>query len=118
MKKNLILIIFTFIILTGLLSGCAENKLSEEEEKFIGTWEAFSEYFQTTITMTFHSDGTFTQGEINRNWEVKNDLLVLTGNVEQETSSYNYYFSENNTKLYLQTVGTDFYIPYTKQLEQ
>jgi len=116
MKNKIILILVIMAITLGFLSGCTETKnLSEEEKRFIGTWTANSENFQ--ILMTFNPDRTFKQSFIERNWEIKDGLLVLTGETDLETSSYNYYFSENDTILNLQTVGTDVYVPYTKQIE-
>ena len=118
MRKIVKLLVISILISVGLISGCAEtnNSSSDEEEKFVGTWEAYSE---SSISMTFNSDGTFSQvtpfGLIVRNWEVKDEKLVLTGETDSETSSYNYYFSENDTKLHLQTVGTDVYVEYIKK---
>jgi len=117
MKKIAIFLIVFIVITVGLLNGCTEtNKsLSDEERRFVGTWGATSENFQ--ISMTFYSDGTFKQNFIERKWEVKDGLLVLTGETDLETSSYDYYFTEDDTKLHLQTSGTDVYVVYTKQLD-
>lgn len=115
--KKLTIFLFGFMLISvGFLNGCTEtNKsLSDEELRFVGTWVAYSENFQ--ISMTFYSDGTFKQSVIERNWEVKNGLLLLTGETDLEDSSYNYYFTEDDNKLHLQTTGTDVYVAYSKQV--
>jgi len=115
--KTKIFVIFTLlIIIEGFLSGCTEtnNGLSSEEERFVGTWEPNNEDFPLPIFLNFSSDRVFTQGPIQRNWEVKDGKLILTGDVPQETSRYDYYFTEEDTILHLQTEGQNVYIPYTK----
>ena len=119
MKKLTIFLICFMVLSVGFLNGCTEtnNPLSDEERRFVGTWGAYSELFNMTILINFYSDRTFTQGEVHRNWEIKEGKLVLTGDNNEGVTSYDYYFSENDTILNLRTLGADVYVAYTKQAD-
>jgi hypothetical protein len=119
--KTKIFVIFTLlIIIEGFLSGCTEtnNGLSSEEERFVGTWEAYSENFQMTILLIFEADRTFTQEPIVAQWRIRDGRLVISGENLPE-SQYDYYFTDEDTVLYIRTVGapSDTYISYNKMLE-
>ncbi len=119
MKKIVTLILISILLSIGLLCGCTEQNTSQadDEARFVGTWGAYSENFQTTFSMTFSSDGTFTHGPMVFDWQIKDGKLFLLDEDGKEQSSYNYYFTENDTKLHLQTVGTDVYVTYTKEVQ-
>lgn len=101
------------------MSGCQEvtNSFPSEEGRFVGTWENNS----TKSTITFFSDGTCSSSDIlpysglRGVWEIKDDKLVITHEHGIIISTYDYYFSENNSKLHLKNVGGENYKVYTKQ---
>ncbi len=112
MKKQIIMLGIVVIILAVGLSGCNEidSPLPSVEEKFIGTWKASQYDFHT-----FFSDGTSSQSGFGGVWEIKDDKLVITQEHGTIIKTYDYYFSENNTKLHLKNVGGESYTVYTKQ---
>ncbi len=100
-KKLLIFGIAALLICIGL-SGCFEGQ-SSEEQHFVGTWDM--EGMETTIT--FSSNGAMS-GFFVGDYEVKDDKLVTSsryaGTVKKE--SYNYTFSNNDTRLILIHLNT------------
>lgn len=67
--------------------------------------------------MTFFTDGTCSLGGVGATWEIKDSKLVITMGNNELVSSYDYYFSEDDTKLHLRTSGSDKYDIYSKQLD-
>ncbi len=111
MKKTVILLIALMVISVGFLCGCNEvsNSLSGDE-RFVGTWE------EKSTTITLFSDGTGQFAFMGFVWDIKDEKLVITIGDNELVYSYDYYFSENNSKLHLKDVsgGGDFVV-YTKQ---
>jgi hypothetical protein len=118
MNKNLIILsIFILLICVGL-SGCQEvtNSYPSDESRFVGTWKASQYEYHT-----FFSDGTCLSSDIlpisglRGMWEIKEEKLVITHEHSIINSTYDYYFSENNSKLHLKNIGGENYKVYTKQ---
>ena len=111
MKKVTILLIALMVISVGFLSGCneASNILSGEKNKFVGTWKG--SYF----SITFFSDGSCSYSSLGAIWDIKDEKLVITIGNNELVYSYDYYFSDDNTKLHLKSAGEDDYTTYTKQ---
>ncbi len=105
-----ILFLVVVLLVVGL-SGCEELNIgsgNSEETRFVGTWKTTSHdsYYPISgfenVTYIFFSDGTAsysTSGvDFPGTWELKDGKLVaILGMYEV----YDYYFSENDTKLIL-----------------
>ena len=124
MRKITILVIALMVISVGFLSGCNESdgdSQSSEENRLVGTWKADNIYTTLGKTVTFFSDGTCSTSDIlpisglRGVWEIKDDKLVITHQHSIINSTYDYYFSENNSKLHLKNVGGENYKVFTKQ---
>ena len=111
MKKHLIVIGMTLVLLTVVFSGCEEtdNPSGSEKDRFVGTW-----YLTTGGTLILFSDGTYTAisddggGSISGEWELKDNKLVLTTTSEEktETSVSNYSFSDDDKTIHITDVAT------------
>ncbi|MBR2547105.1 MAG: hypothetical protein IKF07_02795 [Eubacterium sp.] len=97
MKKNVLIVLLTAVLLTALLAGCSGVGMSEEEKKsqfLIGTWTATeatvngvtkdpSEIFQDALSLDFVKGGDCTmsigdkQSELK--WELVDDGVILSG---------------------------------------
>ena len=115
MKKQIIIIGIIVLLVTVGLSGCNEandlNNLTEEEQKFVGTWvyEINPDY-----KMIFNADKTGKRGQWDGVWELGQIMegygeicLIFTIIQKSEGGTgtgkfyYDHYFEENNTVLYL-----------------
>ena len=105
MKKQLIIGIAVLFLSVGL-SGCTtENR----DSRFVGTWGE-----NPVVQMTLFSDGSCSFAGSNGNWQIKDNKL----NLELDNGAsfvYDYYFSEDETILYLKTLSSDTYTALTKQ---
>jgi hypothetical protein len=106
MHKSILAVvgIIGLIICVGF-SGCFEsNNQSNEEQRFVGTW--IMEGMETTVT--FYSNGVIS-GFFGDEYEIKDAKLILlsrfAGTTKQE--SYNYSFSNNDTRLILININTE-----------
>jgi len=114
MKKQLIIVGIIVLLVAVGLSGCTNNPLDTERNKFIGTWTRDIGYGYTVI-YTYFSDGTFTDENSNGGtYDMKDGKFVMT--YENGNSLvYNYSFSDNDKTLTLTKVGTSSSEVYTKQ---
>ena len=101
-----------FILLICIFfTGCTES-LSNEEQRFIGTWQM--EEMNTNIT--FYSNGDVSDF-FGDTFEVKDGKFVILtrfagGNKQQ---LYDYSFSDNDTKLVLTNINTQIVHHLIKQ---
>lgn len=139
MKKQLVIIGLTLVLLVVGFSGCTKtnnvgtnttntggknntnNPSDIERNKFVGTWKtpAYSPVENKTYygIINFFSNGTDKVNGLNGTFDIKDGKLVLYSiddvGVEHSTV-YSYLFSENNTKLTL-TSASGNEILFTKQ---
>ena len=112
MRKQLLLVGITIMLLTIGLSGCTqETTISGEMKKFIGTWNA-----DETDVFIFSADGScaYTVFETPGSYAINNSKLVVilqTGT----TYTYTYEFSDSDTTLALTNADTGVTTTYTKQ---
>jgi hypothetical protein len=105
MKKHLILFGVAVLLSGIVISGCFESQsLSSEEKRFVGTWNMDG----MESPVTFHSNGEIS-GFFGEEYEIKDGKLVIlkrfAGGYRQE--SYNYTFSNNDTRLILINIKTE-----------
>ncbi|EMR74960.1 hypothetical protein MBGDF03_00399 [Thermoplasmatales archaeon SCGC AB-540-F20] len=102
--KIMIIGIAVMFLVVGL-SGC-----EEVDSRFVGLWAPQTMEYPA---FTFFSNKTYSIPGINGTWDIKDDILVLEYDGLSET--YNFVFSEENTKLTL--TGVDEGVPrvYFKQ---
>jgi hypothetical protein len=117
--NNKLIVISIFLILIFIsFCGCNENKLTEEEKRFIGSWkgEFNVEEIITSLNYTFLSDKTYllhvtAQGEIiqssNGTWKILDNKLVMT--FEGEKVTMDYIFSNNEKTLSLTDPNNNVY---------
>lgn len=100
MKKHVVVIGLVVLLVSVGFSGCNQimNLISPEKNKFIGTWNG------TRYNYVFFSDDTFSAGEINGTWQVKDGLLVLTV-LGSSQIAYTYAFSNGDKTLTLTIAG-------------
>jgi len=118
MNKHLIVLGIAVLLICVGLSGCEElntendgNTVSQSD-RFIGTWKNEGNSYEI---ITLFSDGACSYLGISGFWELKDGKLVLDLYTSGLTITYDYYFSEEYTKLNLRQVGGDNYSTYTKQ---
>lgn len=105
MKKLLILFGVAVMLICVGLSGCVDSQsLSSEEQRFVGTWDM--EGMESPVI--FHSNSQIS-GFFGEEFEIKDGKLVIlkrfAGVYRQE--SYNYTFSNNDTKLILININRE-----------
>ncbi len=102
MNKYLFICVLSVIFTDIVFSGCVES-LSSEEQRFIGSW--IMEGMESPVT--FHSNGEIS-GFFGEEYEIEDGKLVIlkrfAGGYRQE--SYNYTFSNNDTRLILNNIKT------------
>ena len=128
MKKQFVIIGIVALLVCAGLSGCnqANDKLSPEEKRFIGTWKEF-ESIDNPVIYEFFSNGTVRASreevipipglptQYYHTWELKDGKLVMTipGYI---SSTLDYNFSYNDTFLTIAPSGTtDQNITFIKQ---
>jgi hypothetical protein len=115
MEKQLVIIGIVAILVTVGFSGCTNNPLETEKNKFVGTWKMIEGNAGLSgatgdfvATYTFFSDGSVPIEHIgssfSSSWKVKDGKLVINvgGDVPGSLAyAYDYSFSESNTILTL-----------------
>ena len=116
MKKQLMIVGIIVIFLTVGLSGCNEEKDTSsnpnttEENRFLGTW------YNNSWTITFFSDGTYTESFQADPWEIKDGKLLLYSDSSKVSFGlFDYDFSDNETKLTLTQVSNGKITIFTKK---
>lgn len=123
------------LMVVPMFTGCTDiNPFSSDEDKLVGTWKAegkmvesdwggwIKDYQKMGLpeVLVFFSDGTFTSGEylaLEGTYEIKDGKLVLefvsAGDIINMV--YDYYFSDNNTRLHLISLDGEVSCTYIKQ---
>ena len=115
MKKQLLLVGITIMLLTIGLSGCTqEDTTSGEMKKFIGTWNA-----DVNDVFIFSENGACKYVDTSGTYSVENNQLSTVLNNGQ-TRTYTYEFSDNGNTLALTTIPDNVVITevttiYTRQ---
>jgi hypothetical protein len=104
MNKHTFLYVLSAIFTGIVFSGCIESQsLSGEEQRFVGSW--IMEGMESPVT--FHSNGEIS-GFFGEEYEIEDGKLFIlkrfAGGSRQE--SYNYTFSDNDTRLILINIKT------------
>jgi hypothetical protein len=104
MKKQLVIIGITLLLLAVVLSGCNQvsNPQKSDKDKFVGTWiENTNSTPKSRITFFF--DGTFVNPAASGTWELKDGKLVMVTIAEGqiETNVCDYTFSNNDNTMTL-----------------
>ena len=117
MKMKTILLFTIMVIIIVFLIGCTEttNNISDEESRFIGTWNSEVNPKIIPVTLVLNSDGTSNMGGLISTWELKNGQLIITASELELVSTFDYFFSENDTILHLRLEGNDVFYVYLKQ---
>lgn len=97
MRKQLIIIGIVVILICLELSGCTNNSVDTERNKFVGTWNFL--FNGITYRWIFFSNGAGSRAAIPMTWTIKYEKLVIKTN--ESTLTYNYSFSNNNKTLTL-----------------
>jgi len=92
MKKQLIIIGITVLLITVGLSGCTNSDNGGENSEFIGTWKDYPGY---SNSFTFLSDGTGLWAGDEMLWEIKDDKLEINTEASETNMTYIYTFSDN-----------------------
>jgi hypothetical protein len=112
MKKQLLIIgIIALLVCVGL-SGCTNNPLDTERNKFVGTWTCIEGPSKGT-SFTFFSDGTGSLLVASITWTLKEGKLVISA--EGLTLPYTYSFSNNDRQLTLTAAGSPISEVFIKQ---
>ena len=123
MKKQLLIIGIIVLLVCVELSGCTNNPLDTERNKFIGTWKgsAIISGISYDASLTCLSDGTFSIGFTilgvpspgSGTWEIKDNTFVLNGQGGMMTFSY--VFSNSDKSLTLTSTTSPMQLVMTKQ---
>jgi hypothetical protein len=81
------------------LSGCTNNSLDAERNKFVGNWNTESGIPAKNVSCVFFSNGSGSIGNFSITWILKDGNLSIESN--GETHSYAYSFSNNDKILTL-----------------
>lgn len=110
MKKVAIMFIVLMMICVGFMSGCTSNPQDTERNKFVGTWTCVGGPSKGN-SFTCFSDGTGALSAVSMTWVLKEENFVISA--KGITISYNYSFSDNDSKLILTITGgiiSDYYL--------
>jgi len=118
-KIKRVLLIILIVIIIGFLIGCTEtkNNISNEESRFVGTWNSEEDPAIIPIKLILNSDGTSAVNGMKSIWELKNGQLIVTIIEIELVSTFDYYFTENDTILHLRLEGNDVFDIYFKELD-
>lgn len=116
MNKHLMVLgIVVLLILVVGLSGCIENPIDAEKNKFVGTW--VSEHLGSDYMITFSSDGKYeSHNHIwgNGVYDVKDGQLVLSMSNSDMVFTMNYRFS-NADKTFTLMYDSEDSLTFEKQ---
>ena len=118
MKKHLILIGATVLLLAVGLSGCNElNSSPSEEDRFVGIWKTDNSMALIDLgeVITFYSDGNASLNEFEGYWEVKDEKLIIEIPDKKVKGKYDYIFSNNDDTIEITSNMLEMTYKYYKQ---
>ncbi len=114
MKKQLVIVGISLLLLVVGLSGCNEINVQIEENKFIGTWSWLepvhfpSGWDNSTGNVTFYKNGTYKAEQALYNSPIIGEYYIDAGlhifynkNQNNTATAMNYSFYNNNQKFIL-----------------
>ena len=111
MKKQVMLLGITVMLLLVGLSGCEEVNSFTCDNRLVGAWESKEAHMENIM---FFPDGTWAAGRTEGTWDVENDQLVITKGVNSGIFyTYEYSFPDNET-LILKDINSLVTYVYTK----
>ena len=118
MRKQLVIIGITALLVTVGLSGCADDR-----SKIVGVWkvnegETVGIWERNEVTIMFFSNGTLSAYDINGTWEIKDGLLDINLYEEYLTSpqdTFSFKFSNFDKTLTITDINTGRDIVFIKQ---
>jgi hypothetical protein len=113
MNKKLIAIGIVLVFLMVGFSGCTNNPLDIERNKFIGTWTCIKGASKGT-SITCFSDGTGSLVFMSMIWSLKDGKFVISYD-SAVSIAYNYLFSNDDNQLTLTAVGSSTSEVFVKQ---
>ena len=117
MKKELLLVGISLLLLCIGLVGCVKDQIPNEGSdwtKFLGTWNNNEQ----GISITFFTDGIATTNNTNYTWDVEEGNLILRNLSLSSQFMYTYAFSNNDQTLTLTNTEVEIGVVYTKQETQ
>jgi len=101
MKKQIIILTITVLLIVVGLSGCfgSDNENIKELNKFVGTWEHGS--LQDGPIIIFYSNGTCIYIRDHAEWQIKNGKLVIDLLYRERILTLDYEFLDDNQILIL-----------------
>ncbi len=117
LKKNFLIIVIFMVISSLILSGCSEegNILTDEEQRFIGTWYAGTAHGSiVNEVIAFFPDG-FCSYFLNLNalWKIEDGKIVFT--LEDREEIFDYEFSNGDLNLRIFDEATNQDMGFRKQ---
>jgi len=101
MNKHLIVSGIAVLLICIGLSGCTDNILNSEMNRFVGSWES-----RGMTIFTFRYDGTYKSTITEGTYAVEDGKLICTAtNYNNRVLSYYYTFSDNDNILSLNGIG-------------
>jgi hypothetical protein len=97
MNKQLVMIGLIVLVVCVSLSGCTQDTLSLEKNKFVGTWK--SSTLGDLSTLNVYSNGTWTSTLSHGTWDVKDGKFILVDATTGLSNKYTYTFSNSDTTL-------------------
>ena len=125
--RSVLPIVLMLIVLVFV--GCTDiNPLNSDKDKLVGTWKAEGKVVESgwikdfevmglPEVLIFFSDGTVSFDYIEGTYEIKDGKLVLefVGEGGIVNLVFDYYFSDNDTKLHLVSLSGERSCTYIKQ---
>ena len=121
MKKQLLLVGITLLVLAAVLSDCTDNKNGPPTingEKILGLWTATIPGTPLIVTMNFVTNMSYYESmnetRIWGTYTMTNATITLVSG--GATHTFEYFFSDNeNTLTLLQTDNREVYLVLTRQ---
>jgi len=130
MKKQQILVGFVVLFFCISFSGCTENNILTDKEKFLGNWawtepaynSKLDEWLNSTGNMTFFKNGTVkAMSDARENitdygeYQIRDKILIIHLYMYDNYSTVGHYsFSNNNQKFILTNQSKNMTIIFVK----
>jgi len=118
MKKQLIIIGIIILLVNIGFSGCTNNPLNIEKNRFIGTWKGTDSSMPSlVVTLVFFSDGTFSMNiwDASGTYDIKDSKLILIPADQSTQLAFSYVFSNNDITLTITDISGTSTMVLTKQ---